>query len=96
VRVAKDQKGRGILISCHKFNEQRRIDRLFGMMKLGFNVTLVSDAGTPTISDPGYMLVNKCIEGGVQVHSIPGPSGTPLHNSFNSHHRESLTVGLPQ
>ncbi len=71
----KDQKGRGILISCHKFNEHRRVDRLVGMLKLGFNITLISDAGTPTICDPGYILVDKCIKANVDITSIPGASG---------------------
>ena len=44
-------------------------------MKLGFNITLVSDAGTPTISDPGYLLVNKCIQNNIEISSIPGPNG---------------------
>ena len=42
---------------------------------MGFNVTLVSDAGTPTISDPGYILVNECIINGIEITSLPGPSG---------------------
>ena len=76
IKLARDRKGRGILISCHKFNEARRVHRLVGLLKLGFNMTLVSDAGTPTISDPGHILVNKCIESGIEVFSIPGPNGT--------------------
>lgn len=62
ISVARKRKGRGILISCHKFNEEKRIDRLIAMLKMGLNVTLVCDAGTPAISDPGYKLVNKCID----------------------------------
>lgn len=44
------------------------------MLKMGLNITLVCDAGTPGISDPGYRLVNRCIERNVQVESLPGPS----------------------
>lgn len=44
------------------------------MLKMGLNITLVCDAGTPAISDPGYKLVNKCIERNVQIEVIPGPS----------------------
>lgn len=72
IALAKKRKGRGILISCHKFNEDSRIDRLIAMLKMGLNVTLVSDAGTPAISDPGYRLVSKCIERNVQIEVIPG------------------------
>ncbi len=49
------------------------------MMKLGFNITLVSDAGTPTISDPGYLLVNKCIQNNIEISSIPGPNGKYIY-----------------
>ncbi|CAD8079307.1 unnamed protein product [Paramecium primaurelia] len=74
IAVAKKRKGRGILISCHKFNEEKRIDRIIAMLKMGLNITLVCDAGTPAISDPGYQLVNKCIERNVKIEVIPGPS----------------------
>ncbi|CAD8088630.1 unnamed protein product [Paramecium sonneborni] len=74
IAVAKKRKGRGVLISCHKFNEDKRIDRLIAMLKMGLNITLVCDAGTPAISDPGYQLVNKCIERNVKIQVIPGPS----------------------
>lgn len=62
IAVAKKRKGRGVLISCHKFNEEQRLDRLVAILKMGLNVTLVCDAGTPAISDPGYKLVSRCIE----------------------------------
>jgi 16S rRNA (cytidine1402-2'-O)-methyltransferase len=59
------------------------VDRLVGMLKLGFNITLVADAGTPTISDPGYLLVNKCIQSGVEIFSLPGPSCICLYLTLN-------------
>lgn len=46
------------------------------LLKLGFNVTLVSDAGTPCISDPGYVLVDRCLASGIDVFSVPGANGT--------------------
>ncbi len=54
IEVSKKRKGRGILISYHKYNEEARLPKLMKLIKYGLNVVLVSDAGTPTISDPGY------------------------------------------
>lgn len=62
------------MISCNKFNEERRINRLIAMLKMGLNITLVCDAGTPTISDPGYIFVGKCIDRNITIDSVPGAS----------------------
>jgi 16S rRNA (cytidine1402-2'-O)-methyltransferase len=62
------------LESYHDFNEQRKAANLVRRIKDGLNVALVSDAGTPTISDPGYRLVKACHEQGVPVIAVPGAS----------------------
>jgi 16S rRNA (cytidine1402-2'-O)-methyltransferase len=62
------------LLSCHEFNEGRRADLLQEHASAGNSVALVSDAGTPLVSDPGYQIVRKAIELGMQVIPIPGPS----------------------
>lgn len=62
------------LISYFEQNELRRIPEIINGLKNGQNIVLVSDAGTPTISDPGFKLVRTCIEEGIRVESIPGPS----------------------
>ena len=62
------------LISNHKFNEKKNINKILGILKSHKIVSLISDAGTPTISDPGNIIVKQCIENNIDVFSIPGPS----------------------
>ncbi|OYD24599.1 16S rRNA (cytidine(1402)-2'-O)-methyltransferase [Oceanimonas baumannii] len=59
--------------ALHDHNEQYKADQLVSRLQEGKSIALVSDAGTPLISDPGYHLVNRCREAGVQVVALPGP-----------------------
>lgn len=61
------------LTSYHDFNKEIKAPVLLARMLEGASVALVCDAGTPTISDPGYVLIQRCIEAGVPVVPIPGP-----------------------
>ncbi|OGY27136.1 MAG: 16S rRNA (cytidine(1402)-2'-O)-methyltransferase [Candidatus Woykebacteria bacterium RBG_16_43_9] len=62
------------LESFHEHNESEKIDLVISKLRFGTNVALVSDAGTPTISDPGFKLVRAAVQNDIQVFSIPGPS----------------------
>lgn len=62
----------GQLWSHHKFNEHRTVDSVAERIEAGQNVALISDAGTPAISDPGFLLIRTCLERGVEVECLPG------------------------
>ena len=62
------------MTSYHEYNRFDKADELVGRMLKGTDVAVITDAGTPCISDPGEVLVQKCIEAGITVTSIPGPS----------------------
>ena len=62
------------LISNHKFNEKKNTLKVIEYLKLGKLISLISDAGTPSISDPGSVLINECIKNNINIFSIPGPS----------------------
>ena len=60
------------LRSHHKFNEHQTVDTVAEQIRSGMQVALISDAGTPAISDPGFLLVRTCVENGIEVVSLPG------------------------
>ena len=80
--LAEDTRTTGILLkhfeiqnkmqSHHKFNEHKTVEQIAARIKGGENIALVSDAGTPAISDPGFMLVRECVRQGVDVECLPG------------------------
>lgn len=60
------------LQAYHKFNERRSCEPIINQLSTGIDIALVSDGGTPCISDPGYILVEACMEAGIQVQCLPG------------------------
>lgn len=62
------------LVSLHEHNERQRLPRLIAAMQDGQRVALASDAGTPLLSDPGFVLVREAIREGIEIDAIPGPS----------------------
>ncbi len=82
--LAEDTRKSGILLkhfqiskpvpSHHKFNEHRTLESLVQRLMGGTSIALITDAGTPGISDPGFLLVRACIEQGIDIESLPGPT----------------------
>ena len=62
------------LISNHKFNEKKNLNKIINLLENGNVISLISDAGTPCISDPGGILVRECVNKEIKIFSIPGPS----------------------
>ena len=62
------------LIAYHKFNEKKNLPKILELLNKGLIISLISDAGTPCISDPGIILINKCKERTINIFPIPGPS----------------------
>lgn len=60
--------------SYHMHNEHKRIDSILGRLKSGDRIALISDAGTPGISDPGFLLARACIEQEIELECLPGPT----------------------
>ena len=60
------------LLSHHKFNEHQQVERIAERIEKGEDVALISDAGTPGISDPGFLLVRTCVEHGIETECLPG------------------------
>lgn len=80
--LAEDTRTSGILLkhyeiknamqSHHKFNEHQTVDGIVNRLKAGQTVALISDAGTPGISDPGFLIVRECVRNGIEVQCLPG------------------------
>ncbi len=79
------------LLSCHEHNERQRVDEVLQRLQAGQKIVQISDAGTPNLSDPGFLLVRACKQAGYPVIPIPGASallaavaasGLPTHRFF--------------
>lgn len=85
------------MTSYHEFNKYDKADELVTKMQTGLNVALITDAGTPAISDPGEVLVKKCLDAGIPVTSLPGACAciTALTMSGLSTRRFAFEAFLP-
>ena len=82
------------LISHHKFNEKKQVSRVIEYINQGKILSLISDAGTPLMSDPGRLLVNKCIENNIKVIPIPGVSSILTAMSVSGFRDQFLFYGF--
>ena len=82
------------LISNHKFNEKKNVLKIVEYLKSGKIISLISDAGTPSISDPGSILVNECIKNQINIFPIPGPSAVTTAISISGFSDKFLFYGF--
>ena len=85
------------LIPYHKFNENKNLNFILELLKNNKIISIISDAGTPAISDPGKILINKCIENNINIYSVPGPSAVSAAVSVSGFSDKYLFCGfLPE
>ena len=82
------------LVSNHKFNEKKNLVKIIEDLKSGKMISLISDAGTPSISDPGSILVNECINNQIRIFPIPGPSAVATAVSISGFSDKFLFCGF--
>ena len=82
------------LVSYHKFNEQKELQKIIEYLNEGKILSLISDAGTPTLSDPGLLLIKKCIEKNIKIFPIPGPSAITSAVSISGFNDKFLFYGF--
>ena len=85
------------LISNHKFNESKNLSKIMNLLKSGEIISLISDAGTPAISDPGAILLNECVKNNIKITPIPGPSAVATAVSMSGFSEKFIFYGfLPE
>jgi len=82
------------MLSYHKFNEKKRLEKIIQLIKNNKVVSLISDAGTPVISDPGMILIKECIRNNIVLHPIPGASAVTSALSVSGFGEKFLFYGF--
>ena len=82
------------LLSNHKFNEKKNIKYVLNLLKENKIISIISDAGTPTISDPGGILINECIKNKIDIFPVPGPSAVATAVSISGFSKNFLFCGF--
>ena len=82
------------LVSNHKFNEKKNLNNIVDHLKSGKIISLISDAGTPNISDPGSVLINNCVNENIDIFPIPGPSAVSTAVSISGFSDKFLFYGF--
>jgi 16S rRNA (cytidine1402-2'-O)-methyltransferase len=85
---------KSVLISNHKFNEKKNIIKIIELLESGKIISLISDAGTPSISDPGSILVNECVKKNIKIIPIPGPSAVAAAVSISGFSEKFFFYGF--
>ena len=94
IKLLNHYKIRKKLISYHKFNKKKKIKDVIEYFKEGKILSLISDAGTPLLSDPGRLLVNQCLENNIQISPIPGVSSITSALSVSGFKDQFLFYGF--
>ncbi len=82
------------LISYHKFNEKKELVKIIEYLKKGKILSLISDAGTPTLSDPGHYLIRECVKENINIMPIPGPSSITTAMSISGFEDRFIFYGF--
>ena len=82
------------LMPNHKFNEKKNIPKIVKLLKNGSVISIISDAGTPSISDPGIILVNECIKNNISITPLPGPSAVSTAVSISGFSEKFFFYGF--
>ena len=82
------------LISNHKFNEKKNVSKILNLLKSGLIISMISDAGTPSISDPGITLINECISNDIEIIPLPGPSSVTTAVSISGFSEKFFFYGF--
>ena len=82
------------LISNHKFNEKKNVNKIIDILNSKKIVSLISDAGTPCISDPGKIIINECVNNKINIYPIPGPSAVTAAVSISGFDEKYFFYGF--
>ena len=82
------------LISNHKFNEKKNINKIIEILQSKMIVSIISDAGTPSISDPGRIIINECIKNNIDVYPVPGASAATAAVSISGFSEKYFFYGF--
>ena len=82
------------LISYHKFNEKKSLNKIIEYLNEGKILSLISDAGTPVLSDPGNIVINECIKNNIKIFTVPGPSAVSSAASLSGFGDKFLFYGF--
>lgn len=81
------------MVTANRYNEEDKLEEIMRLIKAGLKVTLVCDAGSPCLSDPGYKIVNEAIKRNIMIHSLPGPNALTISLMSSGFPADSFNFG---